>query len=547
MSIKLECGDPAIKPATYTCFVLPFAYYPTYIQPSEVSIYYEENKPKDILWRKKYLTYETANVLFNKAKWFTLNDSQSSKYPLLIPFKFGNTKEIIDIRVKPPSLILFEYPEDQKTCTQCEITDDKSYSVDDHNVLRIGFLVVETYFSNQNTIRPSLDNLLEFNEIFRYWQKPFMGHTKQINDRNIPVEFGSEDIINGKCDPYELYLKRWADLLDKPINITIKDGRTDCRKLIPYNWMCSAKKYVSGEDVTSPGWAIYSDNRTFVWTCAIIEGGGNALRENFDMPRARAWDFGHWIKLLNVDKPGKNINETHQSRDFEKEWAKERTYKRWEEWGTFYGFNYHCGAMIGPVCTEPPLWQHFRQMYFDQTLLLLYIRVTTFRFSMDLNRISNDMIKAKDKDISKWRKKFQKLRLSFALFTNLYQFPLLSNQQQAIEMYSLARKHMDIDDLFKEVKEEIDNCHEYFVAEEGIEQSSRMEKLTLIATIGLAFSITFAFWGMSIIATDLDNLLCIGQKILYLVISLLGVLLLSLVFVFRKSILWFLEKLRRRK
>ncbi|MGH8613413.1 MAG: hypothetical protein ACREYF_15710 [Gammaproteobacteria bacterium] len=61
---------------------------------------------------------------------------------------------------------------------------------------------------------------------------------------------------------------------------------------------------------------------------------------------------------------------------FEREWAKERTYRRWEEWGSYYGFNYHSGAMLGPPETNPPFWRHFAEVYFDQVLLLLYLRVS---------------------------------------------------------------------------------------------------------------------------------------------------------------------------
>jgi hypothetical protein len=533
MSIKLEYGDPNIKPATYTRFILPFAYCLHDEKKTAQHFYYEKDEEIDPE-RKKYLTYETADVLFKNAKRFVLKDLKSN---LLkdVPFRYCVADESITFYVKPPSLILFEYPKNQEN--QCETADCRQCSIDEHNVLRTGFLVVEIYFPEQYGNAPSFDQLLALNEIIRYWQRPYKGHEDEMKRKIGDLSFmpDSEKTDNKESDEsIRFYFERWASLLDIPIKCG--DGFF---KLFPDKWMCDAKKYVSGEDVTSPGWAIYSDNRTFVWTCAIVKGGGKTLIENFnmfDMPRARAWDFGHWIKLLNVDKPGENVYDTHKSSDFEKKWAEERTYKRWEEGGTFYGFNYHCGAMIGPVYTEPPLWKHFRQMYFDQTLLLLYIRVTTFRFSMDLNRISNDVIK-EDKDTSKWREKFQRLRWSFALFTNLYQFPLLSNQQQAIEMYSLARKHMDVDDLFKEVKAEIDNGHEYLVAGEGIEQSSRMEKLTWIATIGLAISIPLSLWGMTIIIDPIKDLCLILQFL-----CLVGTWAITI-----PIAIYLIKKLRRRK
>ncbi len=227
--------------------------------------------------------------------------------------------------------------------------------------------------------------------------------------------------------------------------------------------------------------------------------GGNALRKCYGRSDSRAHEFGHWIKLLNVDFPADTAASTNNSRQFERDWAKERTYGRWEEWGTFYGFSYHSGAMLGPPDKKLPLWRHFGQMYFDQTLLLLYLRVAIFRFSNELSTISSEARDPMGKNAQEqWLTDFQKLHWSFALFTNLYQFPLLSNQQQAIEMYSLARRCMDVDDLFKEVKAEIENCHDYLVVQETTQLTRRTTFLSVLAAFGLTLALTIGFFSMDI-------------------------------------------------
>jgi len=525
MEIRLVCGDPADKkPATFTRFVLPFAYCPVPPEKKdETTFYYEgdkqdESKKSEIIERKKYLTYETGHVLFEKAKWLTLKNYHFD--PVEVPFLDCGVKRSIKVHIKSPSLILFEWPENLESCKKhCDMAGEVGCSVDKHNALRIGFLVVELYFSNSDGLSPGLDALLRLNEIFRYWQRPYEGHEKGYIELlgNFSLELDSKETIRErKEDISAIYFERWASLLDKP---QIKIGGNKWR-LFPLEWMVNARNFVSGKDNAPPGWAIYSDNRAFVWTCAITENGGGDLRKRFIMPEGKAWEFGHWIRLLNVDNPGYDIYETHESRDFEKKWAEERTYKRWEEWGTFYGFNYHCGVMLGSKIEEPPICKHFKQMYFDQILLLLYIRVALFNFSMVLNRISAKALKEENVNISGWRGMFQKLRWSFALFTNLYQFPLLSNQQQAIEMYSLARKYMDIDSLFMEVKEKIDNSHEFLVAREGIEQSAKIERLTILAAIGVPISICLSFWGMSMIIEELSTRWCSGLKWIALLASL---------------------------
>ena len=248
-----------------------------------------------------------------------------------------------------------------------------------------------------------------------------------------------------------------------------------------------------------------------MWTCAIVEGGGTALAEAFPTPRFEASAFGHWIKLLNVDEPGETPDKTHESTEFERNWARERSYHRWEEQGTFYGFNYHCGAMLGPPSKPPeapPLWQHFGHMYFDQTLLLLYLRVGSFSFSRQLSCISaqaRDTTAARCKGrIRRVAAAFQGLRWDFALFTNLYEFPLLSNQQQGLEMYEKARESMDVRQLFREIQEEIRSSHEYLEVRAGQEQTHMSTRLTVVATMGLALGLATSFLGMNIIV-DKDS------------------------------------------
>jgi Mg2+ and Co2+ transporter CorA len=110
-----------------------------------------------------------------------------------------------------------------------------------------------------------------------------------------------------------------------------------------------------------------------------------------------------------------------------------------------------------------------------------------------------------DGNLEKWQENFRMLRRDFALFTNLYQFPLLSNQQQAVEMYSLARKQMDVDSLFEEIEKEIQSSHDYISAVQDQQQAVRMERLTVVATVGLIVALSFGFWSMSIVGKQITE------------------------------------------
>ncbi len=487
--IPLECGDPTEEPASYTRFVLPFSYSPIQYAPQGGSpLIYKLSEPVSI-WRQNYLTVETSTVLFHRAQWFDLKGINS------FDFQISRNGRKLTVRMSAPRLVLFEWPSDPGAQRE----DDQ------RDLLCIGFLVIETSFPKKEE-SIVLDDLLELNEKFRYWYRPYEGHEEYYQPflAKCPLHMREPNRLVGDGNPQEIYFERWASLLEIPVED--KDG--NIWELFPDSWKQEARDWVSG--IRSPwnsGWIAYADNRTFVWTCAIVEGGGNKLQEVFSTPCSsslKACSFGHWIKLLNVDAPGSHPVDTHRNTQFEQTWANQRTYHRWEESGTFYGFNYHCGAMLGPPWKKLPLWEHFRTIYFDQTLLLLYLRVGSFRFSQRLGRISANARNTKERTEAKeeWQRKFQNLRWSFALFTNLYEFPLLSNQQQGIEMYEIARKHMDVEEFFREIQQEIGSSHDYLAIQAGQEQTEITTLLTVVATIGLAVGLTIGFWGMNIVTTS---------------------------------------------
>lgn len=468
--LKINCGDPAeTSSSSYTCFVLPFAYSHqdiTNSPPPEKCYVPYEIPNRD--WRGKYLTEETANVLFNRAKWLELEDGG---YTHLKTFKIKQGKDdegndrACEVRCRPPRLVLFEWPDEQR------IPEKSDNGKTDSDLLQTGMLIVELYFDSETKQDVFFEDLLWLNELFRYWQKPYPEHD-QPDSKGSPSKYMDFFKSTNFITDVDSYLTRWTKLLEQPVWLGDKYIR-----LIP--------------DLNGNDWRIHVDSRAYVWTAAVLDNGGNSLRDFFNMPGAPACRFGHWIKLLNVDKPGKSELSTHGSSQFERTWADQHTYKRWEECGTFYGYNYHCGAMLTTPeeITEMPLCRHFRELYLDQTLLLLYLRVTLFRFSTALHELSVEARKETGHDkMDEWIEKIQKLRWPFSLFTNLYQYPLLSNHQQSLEMYSIARDAMDVDDLFREVQQEIHGCEEYLASR----QMEKMTKLTARLTAVAAFAAVLA-------------------------------------------------------
>ncbi|SER16256.1 hypothetical protein SAMN05421690_101063 [Nitrosomonas sp. Nm51] len=497
--IPIITGDPLGKEggASFTCFVLPFRYQPTlkFSGPAAEILgknraCFKEVDKRTPKWvnRMRYFTGETARVLYDHARWFELPDcdwrtfnwGSAANAEKVFRFYCAQSSRIA-IKFHPPRLILFEW-NDVKKAEPKNTAQDKQR---DQDLFDIGFLIIKVSFET-NDNQPNYRDVLFLNELFRYWRMPFDKH-----DGKMRLMF--ENSFGWRSE--DLYLRRWSDLLRIPFQIC---GDRQMYSLFPDNWNAGAEAWWQSEIATqnraatkhrnasmdNAGWICYADNRAFVWSCAVVENGANALKKMGHAGNGTPGQLGGWIKFLNVDEP-RELDAINSATPFEKKWVKKRYYDRWAHFGTLYGFNYHAGVMLTGPCGEPPIVHHFHNQYLDMTLLLLYLRITLFRFSRELTRLSADM-----RDTTDYKKahraEFKSLRREFAIFTNLYQFPLISNQQQAIEMYALIRQRMDVQELFREVEEEIKSSHEYFQFEEESKLNNSVHFLTIIGAI-LAF------------------------------------------------------------
>jgi hypothetical protein len=521
----LLTGSPdGSTPASFTRFVLPFAYQLQPSQAKDAEAHFKAVSPPDWLRapgaaasiidvdaRKDYLTSETSRVLFERAKWFELSEERST----------ANTNQMANI--SSAGLILFEM-------------DETEFHAE-ASLLHTGFLVFELSLPVGSTAQ--LSDLMIYNEIFRYWREPFSGH--QEKDVTSACYRKVSDVLQawpsqsgGGGDPY---FSRWQEAFEHPVKLSGNRWAT----LMPEKWGESAENIALRNPIADstgqpkPNWIVQPDNRAYVWTCAMYyDGTQNAnpadLKPDAELTTmAKTFDGGPesipstdctpWIKFLNVDLPSSASDTASR---FEHDWVSSRTYRRWASQGTLYGFTNHSGAMLSGPCLNPPTWQHFRQIYFDQALLMLYVQTTIFRFSERLSALTATAASSQGDDavLATLIAPFDKLRLDFTIFTNLYQFPLVSKQQQGLEMYVLLRQQMDVQDLFAEVQSEIVSTQEFLNAKEESRQANASEKLNFIALAGLVLSLSLACFGVAdpfLKALGLNDMGGCGTIILFLV------------------------------
>jgi hypothetical protein len=567
---------------------------------------YVEQDPstmEDIWARSAYFTVDTSYVLFRRTKWLKLqpadeSDKTWSNFSYSAPPITEGVNREIEVEIAPPQVVLFETVE-LKPCSR------------DKRLPQTGFLIMDFRLKPKDVGDAAciyLEDILAFNdqvrclwglsefENFKYavlmgqceqlyspprkfdkstvakWQQDKLADLRlecPANEGVAPVpihhlSLWESAVLNPVARPNE---KKKLWLIDRTMRDSARAWASRCTDKAAFaNGSNCPIAGVAASMGSHTGWLATTDYRAYVWIFAYLE---QSLSRRFERTPDRPEIYGHWVKFLNVDSPGGlywqgkseaggaelEVNDTSS---FERDWARARTYARWAHLDSYYGFTPHSGALL--CASWNPhlnLGKHFRTMYFDQVLLLLYLRICAFDFSLHLARIGADLrdeLRRRPnsrKVIEKHRKVFGEVRREFMSFVSLYQFPLLSTQQQGVEMYTLARQRMDVDELFRDIANEIDTADRVIVTHSGQNVSDRIELLTFlglpIAVLSLILSgLTYLeskhFDWKSLMQILVCSLKFERRNPSALVYGILTVLLL----LFVERMIWLIKRLRRR-
>ena len=481
-ALPLLTGDPDQDWATSTSLLLPFSYRlqardrpPS--QPSTSPACQRppaswQWQPADVVeatlgqarsgssWverreRYKYFTSDTAHVLFGRSKRFTLAGEfdTTRSFTLIYPdgvtpqpgeaaSRISNDKNDKDEQARTltlclarPELWLFEYPSHDGTGR-----DHSDPDADDP--MACGFIRLEFWFGPDQ--RVFLADLLMLNERLRYLRTPY----HDFNDHGLRLGRANDR------DPSPI--RFWLELLTTPV--VIGDRHHD---LISDQQAKEILEQWAGQGALTESWSngrmhasvlMHDDDRAFVVSTACY-----APEQVPPLPAPE--QFGAWVSLLNIDS-----SVSASPSPYEAAWVKSRSYTRWAHYGSLYGFTSHSACALLSKNRYSPTWLHARGIYFDQTRLLLYVRSVVFRFSNRLVQFTSEQRRHSTTRTGHDRQLLrtaERLLAQLSQFITLYQFPLLSNQQQGVEMYALQRQQLDIDELFDEVRREADGSHRY--------------------------------------------------------------------------------------
>jgi hypothetical protein len=89
---------------------------------------------------------------------------------------------------------------------------------------------------------------------------------------------------------------------------------------------------------------------------------------------------------------------------------------------------------------------------------------------------------------------------NFLRFAHRYWFQEISNQAQARELYLMTRQHLDLDLLYRGIREELQDMGNFLDVEAMRRQNETVVRLTVVTTFGLIGTVGTGFLGMNLLA-----------------------------------------------
>ena len=83
-------------------------------------------------------------------------------------------------------------------------------------------------------------------------------------------------------------------------------------------------------------------------------------------------------------------------------------------------------------------------------------------------------------------------------FTHRYWFHEVSHHEQAQHLFNMCRQHLEVDQLYTDVREEVQDMSQYLEAEAARRQNETMMRLTVVTTFGLIGTVATGFLGMNL-------------------------------------------------
>ena len=136
--------------------------------------------------------------------------------------------------------------------------------------------------------------------------------------------------------------------------------------------------------------------------------------------------------------------------------------------------------------------------------------------------------------IKRFKRQIRRATETFLRFTHRYWFHQVSTQDQAKELFRMWSHHLGTDDLYAEVRTEIQDMSDYLDSDSIRRQANTVVRLTVVTTLGLVGTIATGVLGMNLFASAHHSW---PIKVLLFLLVLIPTMLLTMLTIYRSRAL----------
>jgi hypothetical protein len=237
-----------------------------------------------------------------------------------------------------------------------------------------------------------------------------------------------------------------------------------------------------------------------------------------------------FVRLALATGPGRDVedlpfSEPHLA-DFEHRYCYDRSWRPSRTDGNCGVRLMTCGhATIMVGCSRDRFFvgqsrgglAQFRHQYFLVCLIAHLHKAALLMLSDRLVGALNKLDIHSAEAVRRFKRTIRATKEIFLRFTHRYWFHEVSDQVLARDLYHMCSNHLDVDRLYGEVREEIQDMNDYLDSDSLRRQASTVVRLTVVTTFGLIGTVATGFLGMNLFAFSEEP---VSTKLLYFLIVL---------------------------
>jgi hypothetical protein len=151
-------------------------------------------------------------------------------------------------------------------------------------------------------------------------------------------------------------------------------------------------------------------------------------------------------------------------------------------------------------CRTRGVLAQFRHQHYLLFLIAHFQKATLLMVSDQLAEALMAMDLRRPESIRRFKRRIRIAFVAFLSFTHRYWFHEVSEQAHVKALWQMCREHLQIDPLYAEVKERIDDMNGYLDADALRRQANTVVRLTVVTIFGLIGTVTTGFLGMNLFA-----------------------------------------------